>query len=148
MAVWSSNTFCSLASTSSLRAWELLSSWDICSSKACKRKKNRFKNVARYRNSKHALIQIPCEEINTWICDPSCSIILCCFSITCKEKKWALKQHQLKHQWGVTDQRVLDIFHVIDLTCTHEHSKFSTHCREHAVNHIIQSFPREILTSL
>ena len=40
MAVWSSNTFCSLASTSSLRAWELFSSWDICSSKACRHKHN------------------------------------------------------------------------------------------------------------
>lgn len=40
MAVRSSNTFCSLASTSSLRAWELLSSWETCSSKALKKNTN------------------------------------------------------------------------------------------------------------
>lgn len=38
IAVWSSNTFCSLDNTSSLRAWELLSSWEICSSKVCRHK--------------------------------------------------------------------------------------------------------------
>ena len=38
LVVGSSNTFCFLASTSSLRAWELFSSWDICSSKACRHK--------------------------------------------------------------------------------------------------------------
>lgn len=40
MAVWSSRTFVSLANTSSLRAWELLSSCEICSSKAYRYRDN------------------------------------------------------------------------------------------------------------
>lgn len=32
------------------------------------------------------------HSVSTWIWEPSCSIIRCCFSMTCQKKNWALKQ--------------------------------------------------------
>lgn len=82
IAVWSSNTFCSLASTSSLRAWELFSSWDICSSKACRHKHIKTCKCYVTIKIKNQIAETQCEETHTWIWEPSCSIIRCCFSMT------------------------------------------------------------------
>lgn len=99
MAVCKSNTFCSLANTSSLRAWELLSSWEICSSKAWRQKQ--LMTPTSSDSIKPDSIQMFDSywgEIKTWIWELSCSIILCCFSITWKEKN---ESDELQHPYNV-----------------------------------------------